>query len=216
MEKPWADQPFALLTIPGSTPIALKTSNPGVMSVCIEMANVHNTLLRGLNSIYLQAPHVSELADIMDLMFYTKAWAASVHVHHASEETVFFPKVDAWAKEARLDAGLMEGNIEQHHAFETGLEETLKWSEEVRAGTKAFDAKKLIGLIDTFAPLLTQHLHDEIDTLIRLEKCDGEKVRKAFKLTADESLKKASLVCVFIRTYVHREKKGLTKEIRIS
>ena len=49
----------------------------------------------------------------------------------------------------------------------------------------------LKGLIDAFAPLLTQHLHEEIDTLVELEKCDEEGVRKAMKVTADEGARTA-------------------------
>jgi len=158
------------------------------------MANVHNIFLRGLNSIYLQAPYVTKPADIMDLMLYIKAWAGGVHVHHSHEEAIFFPRVAELAKEAGLDAACMEGNAEQHHAFEDGIKGTLVWAGEVREGKREFDAQALLGLIDTFAPLLTQHLHDEINSLIGLDKCDGKKMLKAIKDTADEGLKDADPV----------------------
>jgi hemerythrin-like domain-containing protein len=194
MSKPWADTPFALLTIPGQ-PGAQSCSNPGVLATAIEMANVHNALLRGLNSIYLQAPYITAPADIADLMLYTQAWADTVHHHHSLEETIFFARIEALAKEAGLPEGLMSPNEDQHHAFEPKIQETLAWCGEVRDGKKEWDSKVLIGLIDEFAPILTQHLHDEIDTLIKLEKCDGEKVKKALADTANEGLKTADTVC---------------------
>lgn len=194
MSKPWADKPFALLTIPGQ-PGAPSCSNPGVLAVCIEMANVHNALLRGLNSIYLQAPYIKEPADVADLMLYTQAWADTVHHHHSHEETILFLELAALAKDAGLPEGLMNPNEDQHHAFEPKIQETLAWVEEVRQGKKEYDLKTLLGLIDDFAPILTQHLHDEIDTLIKLDKCDGEKVKKAMSDTANEALKTADTVC---------------------
>jgi hemerythrin-like domain-containing protein len=193
MAKPWADTPFKLLVIPGQ-PGAPSCSNPGVLSVAIEMANVHNTLLRGLNSIYLQAPHITEPTDIADFLLYTKAWADTVHHHHSLEESILFPVLQDIAKEAGESDRLMDPNVDQHHAFESRILETMTWVEEVRQGKKEYDSKVLVGLIDSFAPILTQHLHDEIDTLIKLEKCDGEKVKQAMAATAKEGIKTADVV----------------------
>ncbi|KAH7412317.1 hypothetical protein DE146DRAFT_275667 [Phaeosphaeria sp. MPI-PUGE-AT-0046c] len=190
MAKPWADTPFALLPTPGH-PGAPTCSNPDILAVCVEMANVHNCLLRGLNSIYLQAPFVTSPADVADLMFYTHAWAGTVHHHHSLEEKHFFPEMEILAKEAGLTNCTMESNLAQHHAFEKGLEETMKWVEEVREGKQEFDSKKLVSFIDSFAPTLTQHLHDEIGTLVKLEKCDGKRVAKAMKTTAEAGLETA-------------------------
>jgi hemerythrin-like domain-containing protein len=192
--KPWADTPFKLLPIPGQ-PGAPSCSNPDILSVAIEMANVHNTLLRGLNSIYLQAPHITSPTDIADLLFFTKAWADTVYHHHAVEESVLFPRIHNIAKEAGEVDGLMDPNVNQHHAFEGKMLETVKWVEEVQRTEREFDSKALVALIDSFAPVLTQHLHDEIHTLVGLEKCDGGKVKKAMADTAAEGLKTADSVC---------------------
>jgi hypothetical protein len=43
--------------------------------------------------------------------------------------------------------------------------------------------------------VLTKHLHDEIDTLMGLEACDGEKVKKAMADTANEGIRTADTVC---------------------
>ncbi|KAG9185378.1 hypothetical protein G6011_07922 [Alternaria panax] len=188
----WADTPFALLKIPGQ-PSGPVCANTGVLSVAIEMANVHNALLRPLNAIYHQAPFVHLPTDVTDFMLYITAWADTLHHHHSLEESLLFPKVVAIAKEAGIDdcEDVMGGNVEQHHDFEPKIAGLMKWAEWVMAGEKTYDAAELKRQIDDFAPVLTQHLHDEIDTLIKLEKCDGEKIRQAMKETADEGVRTA-------------------------
>lgn len=127
-------------------------------------------------------------------MLYTKAWADTVFHHHSGEERIFFPAIEELAKQAGVEHG-MEGNVAQHHAFEEGIKETMSWCEDVSAGKKTFDAKVLISMIDSFAPILTQHLHDEIDTLIKLDgKCDGKKVAKLMAETAQAGIKTADVV----------------------
>jgi hypothetical protein len=49
-----------------------------------EMANVHNTLIRGLNSIILQAPNVKEPQDVKDFMKYAEIWHTLIHEHHTT------------------------------------------------------------------------------------------------------------------------------------
>jgi hemerythrin-like domain-containing protein len=188
----WADTPFALLKIPGQPggPVCV---NSGVLNVAIEMANVHNVLLRPLNAIYHQAPFIRIPVDVADFMLYITAWADTLHHHHSLEESLFFPMVEKIAKEAGIDdcEGIMGGNVDQHHEFEPKIAELVKWAEEVVAGKKTYDAVELKRQIDDFAPILTQHLHDEIGTLVKLENCDGEKIKQAMKETADEGARTA-------------------------
>jgi hemerythrin-like domain-containing protein len=191
--KPWADTPYPLLTIPGQ-PGTPTCPDPAILSVAIEMANVHNLLLRGLNSIYLQAPHVTDPVDIADLLLYAKAWADTVHHHHSHEEKILFPRIDALANDAGVQV-TMHANVDQHHLFEPRIAEMMAWVDEARQGTKEFDSKVLLGLIDAFAPILTKHLHEEIETLLGLEGLDGEKVKKAMADTANEGIKTADTVC---------------------
>jgi hemerythrin-like domain-containing protein len=160
------------------------------------MANVHNVLLRPLNAVYHQAPFIRLPVDVADFMLYITAWADTLHHHHSLEESLFFPTVEKIAKEAGIDdcEGIMGGNVDQHHEFEPKIAELVKWAEEVVAGKKTYDAVELKRQIDDFAPILTQHLHDEIGTLVKLENCDGEKIKQAMKETADEGAKTADPV----------------------
>ena len=58
-----------------------------------EMANAHNGLIRSLNSMYLQAPYVTEDADIQDLLQFAIFWESWIEKHHLGEEKLFFPDV---------------------------------------------------------------------------------------------------------------------------
>jgi hypothetical protein len=58
-----------------------------------EMANVHNMIIRGVNSIYLQAPHVKP-ADVPAFVQYCIQWYRLLDVHHTTEETDFFVAVE--------------------------------------------------------------------------------------------------------------------------
>lgn len=135
------------------------------------MAQAHNGMLRALNSIYLQAPHLTTPTDIADLLTYCGMWTGWVAHHHHAEETLFFPPVEQLAG---VSQGLMSKNVEQHHVFEGGLKTFAAYVEDCKGGRKRFDATELKAIIDGFGPDLARHLSDEIPTLLQLEKCTDE------------------------------------------
>lgn len=57
------------------------------------MALLHNSIFRGYNSIYLQAPHVQD-ADKADFIGYALTWFKFVKSHHDDEEETLFTKVE--------------------------------------------------------------------------------------------------------------------------
>lgn len=57
------------------------------------MALAHNSIIRSFNSIYRQAPHVSD-ADKSDFINYALTWHRLVTSHHSHEELALFPKVE--------------------------------------------------------------------------------------------------------------------------
>ena len=73
------------------------------------MCVVHNALIRGLNSIYVQGPNIQP-ADYPDFIGYSLCWHSVVHEHHTSEEDLFFPEIE----EAVGEKGLLDSNVEQH------------------------------------------------------------------------------------------------------
>jgi hypothetical protein len=131
-----------------------------------EMAFAHNAMLRGLNAIYLQAPHVPA-ADAADFLFFVGAWCAWVLDHHVLEETRMFP---GFAAVRGVRPGQLSHNVEQHHLFSGGLEALQAYAASAPAAE--YDGAKLLGLVDGFAGHIRQHLADEIDTLWGLDCCE--------------------------------------------
>ena len=141
------------------------------------MALAHNGILRGLNSIYLQATHIprEDLNTIQDFLIYSQCWCESMHHHHDAEETNFFPSVESISG----IPGIMERNIEQHRAFTPGFDRFQEYLQTCLPSD--YDGRKIRNLIEGFAEPLVQHLHDEIETLRALDKYDSGRVRQAYK-----------------------------------
>lgn len=57
------------------------------------MALLHNSIFRGYNSIYQQAPNVKDV-DIADFIGYALTWYKFVKSHHDDEEASLFTKVE--------------------------------------------------------------------------------------------------------------------------
>ena len=94
----------------------------------------------------------------------------AVKEHHGGEETKFFP----WIEEYIGIPGHLSPNIEQHHAFEPGLEELSQYVTAAREGKETYDGTKMKRIIDGFGEILNQHLIDEVAFLETLEKYDDK------------------------------------------
>ncbi|KAI5459693.1 hemerythrin HHE cation binding domain-containing protein [Mariannaea sp. PMI_226] len=188
MAPVYADHPFALILTP-----AHQEDDPDIFSnVASEMALVHNMIIRGLNSIYLQAPHVQS-KDISSFQRYCMAWYDLLHVHHSGEESQFFPYVET----ATGKKGIMEKNIQQHEAFHEGLETFKSYIQECISGKVKFDSAKIITIIDEFGETLTQHLREEIPTILGLREYGEDKfstIKQVFDAEGEDSMKKLGLV----------------------
>jgi len=183
--KPWADKPFALNPTPGHGQDIKNL--PDHIWMAREMTFAHNGMIRGLNSIYQQCIHVSSPGDIADLLKYAEFWCDWIHTHHGGEETILFPKIESITGQK----GLMERNVEQHHAFMGGLEEFQRLSKET--GVEEYDGMKLREVIDGFGEELTEHLTAEIGTFLELEKYPDPAVKKAF-VDFDDLIRKSDAV----------------------
>ena len=145
--------------------------------VATQMALAHNGILRGLNSIYLQATHIprQDLDAIRDFLIYCQCWCESMHHHHDGEEKVFFPNIELISDVQ----GIMERNVEQHRAFTPGFDRFQEYSRTCLP--QDFDGRKIRSLIEAFAEPLTQHLYDEIETLRALDVYDSGRIRQAYQ-----------------------------------
>lgn len=76
-----------------ATPIYETKKNDLFSTGASHMALLHNSIFRGYNSIYLQAPHVKD-ADKPDFVGYCLTWYKFVKSHHDDEEESLFTKVE--------------------------------------------------------------------------------------------------------------------------
>ncbi|KAE9369989.1 hypothetical protein N431DRAFT_493670 [Stipitochalara longipes BDJ] len=162
--KKWANGPYKLL----STPRAALKGHPesGASRNASEMALIHNIILRGLNCIILQAPNVKKPEDILDFMAFCDAWSCTLHSHHNTEETVYFPLLE----EQSAEPGVMAKNHAEHETFLPGLSALDEYIRAVRADVKSYDGTKFVKIIEGFGPALEKHLQNEIVLLESLAK----------------------------------------------
>ncbi|GKT42888.1 uncharacterized protein ColSpa_03069 [Colletotrichum spaethianum] len=183
----YADHPYALIPTPTyqASQNEKDAPEPDVFSrIASGMALIHNMAIRGLNSIYLQAPHVSA-SDTKAFLQYTLAWYSLLHVHHSGEEADFFPAIE----EMTGHKGLMDCNVSQHQEFHDGLVAFKTYVDACVSGEEMFDGPKLVTLIDAFGGVLTKHLGDEIPSILGLKTFGTEKMAPLEKVFAEEGEK---------------------------
>jgi hemerythrin-like domain-containing protein len=73
------------------------------------MGMVHNSIFRGYNSIYHQAPHIAE-ADKADFIGYCLAWYKFLKTHADNEEKGLFVKTE----ELLEDKTIWEKSHQEH------------------------------------------------------------------------------------------------------
>ncbi|KAF4958739.1 hypothetical protein FSARC_10930 [Fusarium sarcochroum] len=162
-----------------------------VSRMAAEMSLVHNCLIRGINAIYLQSPNIAARGtkkDKLDFANFALRWGDMIHEHHEVEETELFPEVN----EICGVPGLMDANVNEHKLFHSGLESYREYLLKVTKENEEFDGVKLQGIVDSFMPVLTEHLENEIDTLLGLEKySDKTDWEKWLKAKTDGIVKKS-------------------------
>jgi hemerythrin-like domain-containing protein len=134
------------------------------------MCCVHNCLIRGLNSIYLQAPHV-EPQDFKSFIGYAYSWYKMIHHHHDIEEKYFFAEINR-----QLGEEVMSESIAEHLAFHDGLERYEAYLTSLSGREQEFLGSALVEIIDKMAPPLTKHLHHEITSLMELGRFNDDKL----------------------------------------
>src|SRR5688572_20177548 len=99
-------------------------------------------------------------------------WIRLLHLHHEGEEALFFPAVERLSGEE----GIMEVNVEQHHAFGVGLKRFEEYVNACLTKTEPYSGQRVMELVNGFGPILAQHLTEEIATLLALERF-GDKLK---------------------------------------
>jgi hypothetical protein len=103
-------------------------------------------------------------------------WWETVHHHHTMEEEHFFPAIEEYTGEK----GIMETNINQHAAFEAGVEHFRVYVFGNSAET--YEGERLKLIVESFGPVLRQHLGEEIESLLELDKFGGDKLEKSYRV----------------------------------
>ena len=134
-----------------------------------DMAQIHNVLFRGYNSIYQQAPYVHK-SDYSDFIRYALVWYDFIEVHHTGEEEDLFPKIE----EIVGQKDFMGVAVEQHAVFHNGIERYKKYLDLCAADPASFDPQKLLDIMDSFGSALHTHLTEEPELLLRLGDFDHD------------------------------------------
>ncbi|KAJ8115887.1 hypothetical protein OPT61_g2577 [Boeremia exigua] len=151
---PWADQPCKLIKTP-----QYATNKSDIFTTgATHMAHIHNAILRGYNSIYLQGPHLKE-ADKAAFIGYALTWYKFVKLHHDDEEAELFPKV-AEVLHGK-DQDIWEETHKEHESFLEGLGNYETYLTRL-ASPADFDGKELRKIMLTFQVPFEHHFHSEI------------------------------------------------------
>lgn len=101
----WADGPVELITTP-----QYQTKKTDVFTTgATHMALLHNSILRGYNSIFNQIPYIQE-EDKGDFVRYSLTWYKFVKSHHDDEQANLFTKIEGLLQ----DRGIFEESCQEH------------------------------------------------------------------------------------------------------
>lgn len=148
------EPPYALIPVP---PLPTNFHDNHEESFHVDMALIHNVIIRGLNSCWVNAPLVKP-KDEQAFAGYVLTLTVLIGDHHHGEETIIFPFL-----QTKFDMG---DNINQHAAFHDGIEAFKKYILDVKNKSEKYNAEKTRTLLKAFADMLVEHLHGEVHILI--------------------------------------------------
>ncbi|KAF2759885.1 hypothetical protein EJ05DRAFT_484781 [Pseudovirgaria hyperparasitica] len=174
MSKPWVDKPWPLLETPSKTQ---DTKSHAAIHIADDMAQVHNVLIRGINSIYLQAKQVpaGNGTDAADFLFYIHCYCDLLELHHEAEEEFLFPEITKLAGKPEL----FQQSIEQHHDFTDGVRRLHEYAKTT--SPTEYSGVQVCSIIESFTDALQVHLKAEISDLLSLNYLDDAKLMDIFK-----------------------------------
>lgn len=164
------------------------------------MALIHNAILRGFNTIYLQAPHVKPV-DYADFIGYSLTWSKFVKKHHDDEEEELFPQVEAILGDKGVFDSVFEEhsecrpcsrlltlvaieklgmNFSNHLIVATFMDGLTKFHDYLaplseQGQESGFSASTLLSIMDSFKEAFCNHFHSEISTIAALAEKYSEK-----------------------------------------
>lgn len=132
------------------------------------MALVHNSMIRGYNSIVNQLPFIAD-SDVEGFLDYSHAWAASVHAHHDDEETGLFPNVSIMLKDETIWKDTHEEHVELATRIKTMFDDFVPFFH------KKSDAPSPRAMLEILAKRMEElkepfekHMHGEVEVIAGL------------------------------------------------
>lgn len=142
-----------------------------------KMANLHNGLFSMLRSAYYEANRCSAAIDEQatsnaksiynGTFLIVMQLCEQLDVHHSIEENYVFPQLNRYAGKP-----IMASEVEQHKQIHSALNKLLSFATTQHYATDMPNKEnliKLIRLLDDMAEPLSQHMRDEIDTILTLQ-----------------------------------------------
>lgn len=140
--------------------------------VATEMTHQHNAALRGLNAMYLQAPHVNTPQDITDFLFLMQCWGLWVQYYDQLRRTRMFPECEELMNHPGCILGRLRGDLD----FSPSLDRLLDYVQETHPVPETYDPWIYRELIMQFGLVFRAHLEDTITVLGELPHSWSEEV----------------------------------------
>ncbi|KAF3047182.1 hypothetical protein E8E12_011574 [Didymella heteroderae] len=195
--RPWADHPCALVSTSSFTANKTDIWTTGAT----HMAHIHNAILRGYNTVYLQAPHVRDV-DKASFVGYALTWYKFVKTHHDDEEGELFRAVAAVL--GTSEEAVWGATHREHEAFLSGLGDYAAYLSGLPTPSH-LDGNKLCMIMQAFKEPFEAHFHAEIGTIASLAEMPNapapgsEKEKEAaaiFKVWGKKTVMKAGITDV--------------------
>lgn len=184
----FVDDHYPLITTIHPETVPISATDHTALWCARQMAQIHNTIIRALNASWNHAPLVQpDTQEASDFLLFNQQLFNTLDHHHHVEDDYMFPAI-----EKLLDRPCaMEENTKGHDSFAEGLAIFQKYVFVTKSSE--YNGVTLRHIIESFAPALIQHLHDEIPTLVNLHVLDSKELMKVWKhaehiATKDNSL----------------------------
>ena len=152
------------------------------------MAQIHNTVIRALNASWNQSTSViPDTQEAADFLLFNQLLFTMLDRHHQVEDDFLFPALEKLLGRP----GSMDDNSRGHESFAEGLVVFQKYVFVTKSAE--YNGITFRHIIESFAPALIQHLHDEIPTLVNLHVLDQKDLMKVWKQASYLATKDASL-----------------------
>nr|QKG86293.1 hypothetical protein [Aspergillus sp. FM242] len=171
----WANAPFALITDTGIDARPEIPRDHYAYELARMMAHIHNLLLRALNASYNQCLSVRpDTPETRDFLVFNQCLYSMLKSHHDQEEESLFPAFG----QVTGNPDVMAVNVQEHKRFETELQNFRDYIFDT--DPKAYSGTQLKSLLECLGPLVQEHLHHEIATLLDLHVVDSKALKGVF------------------------------------